>query len=55
MLQIDGFSAAEIKEQMQLKEKEYQRLQNSLRSYEHVSKLYSYMDNSLSEKEEGMQ
>lgn len=54
MLQIDGFSAAEIKEQMQLKEKEYQRLQNSLRSYEHVSKLYSYMDNSLSEKEEGI-
>ena len=54
MLQVDGFSASEIKEQMQLKEKEYQRLQNSLRSYEHVSKLYSYMDNSLSEKEEGM-
>ena len=40
MLQVDGFSASEIKEQMQLKEKEYQRLQGSLRSYEHASKLH---------------
>lgn len=53
MLQVDGFSASEIKEQMQLKEKEYQRLQGSLRSYEHASKLYGYMDNNLGTEKEG--
>lgn len=40
-LQMEGYSAADIKEQMNLTEKKYQGLKNSLRDYEHISKLYS--------------
>lgn len=40
-LRMYGYSQAEIKKKMNLTDKKYQRLNSSLREYEHVSKLYS--------------
>lgn len=49
-LQMEGYSAADIKQQMNLTEKNYQGLKNSLKDYELISKLYACRKNPVTRK-----
>lgn len=51
-LQMDGFTTAEIKEKMELSNKDFQSLKDSLKDYERLSLLFPYINNSARKRKD---